>query len=66
MAIDPSHVLPDLRLDALQDEVVYRIQRIRKNELRPREDAQLVTRCVEVVSARQLVRRLIYPSAPYT
>ncbi len=64
MAVDPPNVLSDLRLDALKNEVVDRVQRVREDELRPREDAQLVARRIEVVPARQLVRRLVDPPAP--
>ena len=53
--IDPSHVLPHFGGNAVQEEVVDGIQRVREDELRPREDAQLVAHRVEVVPARQLV-----------
>ena len=55
VVVDPPDVLAHLWLDALEEEVVDRVQRVREDELRPREDAQLVAHRVEVVSARQLV-----------
>ena len=64
MAIDPPHVLPNLRLNTLEDEVIDRVQCVGEDELRPREDAQLVARRVKVVPARECVRRLVDAPTP--
>ena len=65
MFVDSPDILPDLWINPLQEEVVHGVQVVREDELRPREDPQLVARRVEVVPARQFVRRLVYPSAPH-
>ena len=40
--VDPSHVLSHLWFNCLQEEVVYGVQDIRKDEFRPGEDAKLI------------------------
>ena len=64
MTIDSSHILAHFLFDACQQEVAEPIERVREDELRPREDAQLVAGGVEVVSACQDVGWLVDASSP--
>lgn len=65
VAVDAPHVLAHLGRDRREQPVVDGIQRVGEDELGPREDAELVARRVEVVPARELVRRLVDPTAPH-
>lgn len=66
MLIYPPHVLPHLRIDALQKVSVDRIQSVREYELGPSKDSKLVTSRIEIIPACQFVRGLIDTSSPDT
>ena len=64
MAISSSDVLADFWSDVVEHEVIDWIYVIGEYELRPREDAQLITHLIEIVDAGLLVRRLVNATSP--
>ena len=64
MAVSPSDVLADFWSDVVEHEVVDWIYVIGEDELRPREDAQLIAHLIEIVDAGLLVRRLVDATSP--
>lgn len=62
--VGPSYVLLNLRCNRVEKKPVDGIDVIGEDELRPREDAELVAGLVEIVDAGFFVRWLINPSSP--
>lgn len=60
------NILANLWFDRLQHEIVDRIQSIRENELRPREDPKFIANGIEVITTTRYRRRrwLVSSSAP--
>ena len=64
MLIDPPDVLSHFGHNRVNQEVVQGVEGVGEDELRPRENAQLVANGIELIAASQLVRGLVGSSTP--